>query len=168
MPYEKSPVTGLQLPPLKPVTYIPLPHNFKISSKDTPFSVLLKQSSFIKDVIHGREMSSIVGSIPILPAIYVFTKYCLTTPFSMIALFFVATPSVSYILDPALPGVLAMSISVMPSEKIFLFRLPSRNDIFCWMDEALSAVRIGEIRRDVVLVSTTILYRPLLRFFGPI
>ena len=167
-PYEKSPVTGLQFPPLNPVTYIPLPHSFKISFKDTPFSVLLKQSSFIKDVMHGRDISSTVGSISILFAIYVLTKYCLITPFSMIALSLVATPSVSYILEPAFPGVLARSINVMPSEKTFLFKLPSRNDIFCWIDEALRAVRIGDTRRDAVLLSTTMRYLPPFLFFGPI
>ena len=107
--------------------------------------------------MHGRDISSIVGSMPVFAAIYVFTKYCLTTPRSIIAASFVATPSVSNSLEPDLPYVLARSRRVKPSLNIFLPKEPSRNDIFCWIDDALSAVRRGETSRDVTLVSTTIL-----------
>ena len=107
--------------------------------------------------MQGRDISSMVGFIPVFAAMYVFTKYCFTTPFSITAVSFVATPSVSNSLDPDLPGVLARSRSVKPSLNILSPAEPSRNDIFCCIDAALRAVRIGETSRDVTLVSTTIL-----------
>ena len=67
MPNEKSPVTGLQFPPLKPVTSTPLPVSFNISSKDTAFSADSKSLLFINGIRHGRETSSLVGYMPILP-----------------------------------------------------------------------------------------------------
>ena len=84
------------------------------------------------------------------------------------ALFCVATPSESYILEPDLPGVLALSMIVSPSENIFFSRLPSRNDIFCWIAEAFSALIRGETSLDATVPSTIILYLPLLRLRGPI
>ena len=86
----------------------------------------------------------------------------------MTGAFSVATPSESNSLEPVFPGVLAMSFNVIPSENIFLFMVSSRNDIFCWIEVAFSAFMMGDTSLDATFLSTTILYLPLLRFFGPI
>ena len=117
---------------------------------------------------HGLEMSSTVGSMPILSDWYVFVKYCFTTPFSMIGASFVATPSVSYSLEPFFPGVRARSIRVMPSWKTFVSLESSRKDIFCWIEAEFSAVRRGDTSLEATEVSTTIRYLPLRLFLGPI
>ena len=78
-------------------------------------------------------------------------------PPSIIGASLVATPSESYILEPDLPGVLAISMIVRPSEKTFFSRLPSRNDIFCWIAEAFNALISGETSLDATEPSTTIL-----------
>lgn len=65
IPKEKSPLTGLQLPPLKPVTRIPLPHLCKISAKDIPSHEAAASSPFKYGIRQGREMSSTVAGIPI-------------------------------------------------------------------------------------------------------
>ena len=57
---------------------------------------------------------------------------------------------------------------VSPSEKIFFSMLPSRNDIFCWIADALSALIRGDTSLEATVPSTTILYLPLLRLRGPI
>ena len=86
----------------------------------------------------------------------------------MMAESFVATPSVSNSLEPFFPGVLARSISVIPSLNTFFPSESSRNDIFCWMDVAFRAVRRGDTSLEATFVSTIILYLPLRLFFGPI
>ena len=91
----------------------------KISFKDTSFLLSAKSHPFTNGIRHGLEISSMVGVNPVLPAIYVLTKYSRTVPLSIIVRLTVATPSVSYIRDPALPGVLAKSQIVRPSENIF-------------------------------------------------
>ena len=145
MPKEKSPVAGLQLPPLNPVTSIPFEHLSRMVCKDTSFSSEDKSMSFRYGINTGRLRSSIVGGMSILRDMYVFTKYLFTIPFSMIGVSSVATPSVSNRREPLLPGVLARSISVIPSGKIFLSRLSSRKETFCCIDDALRAEAIGDI-----------------------
>ena len=105
----------------------------------------------------GLLRSSIVGSMSIFLDMYVLTKYWQILPFSMIGQSLVATPSVSKRREPLLPGVLAISISVIPSGKICSPSVPSRNDTFCWIADALRADTIGERRRDATLFSTIIL-----------
>ena len=132
------------------------------------FSASDKALPSIYGITQGRDMSSIVGAIPILFAIYVFTKYFLTTPFSMIGESVVATPSVSKSREPAFPAVRAKSMIVSPSGNTLVSRDSFRNDIFCCIEDAFNAVKRGDTRRDAALQSTTILYLPPRRLFGAI
>lgn len=62
MPKEKSPVTGLLLPPLNPVTSIPFLQYCSISFKDTEISPSANSFPFIYGIRQGLDASSTVGS----------------------------------------------------------------------------------------------------------